>query len=144
MRRTLFAFAGALVLTGCGSSTEPNFRDVNVNTSVTPVRGLANHFTVTTTVENEGKHALQLEVSACPRRFRVETLSGNEILLSSQICDAAARTRILAPGESHTFSGSWDGTDANGATLSGEFRIIGQPYSASGPNGNPVTVYIAR
>lgn len=50
----------------------------------------------------------------------------------------------LAPGEFYRFDEQWDGADKNGIPLTGTYRIIGEPFSTTGPQSAPVTVELAQ
>ena len=143
MHRYFKWFALLCLGVGCNSTTAP-LRDASVVTSVERINGVTGVATVTTTVRNEGIRTLTIETNPCPRRFRVETLSGARVALASQICSAFSRPMSLAPGQSFSFTDRWDGADNTGAHVTGTYRVIGQPFFDQGPQSAPVTIQLVE
>ncbi len=139
-RHSLLCFALLLGL-GCASVTDP-FTDVRVTTTVEPRSNLADPVSITTTVINDATRAVTVETNPCPVRFRVETPAGVRVGPPGQICTAISQPITLAPGQSFSFHDQWNGTDSNGARVSGAFRVIGQPFYEQGPQSAPVSVFI--
>ncbi|MEO7999183.1 MAG: hypothetical protein ABI852_17155 [Gemmatimonadaceae bacterium] len=138
------AAIGLLVATACQSSTEPSVADLKVTTTVSSTSSSVTALTIATTVTNESSRTITLEISNCPRRFRVETLAGSQVALASQLCTLAAVMKSLPPGASHSFNNQWDGRDGNGIRLSGSYRVIGAPFSTAGHQSVPVTVVLGQ
>ena len=132
-----------LLATACQSSTEP-FADVHVVTSVA-ARGIAAApITISTTIVNESNRAFTFDSGACPRKFRIETLSGLMIAMREQSCALISRPLTLTPGERYQFDEIWDGKDANGIQLIGTYRVVGQPFFNVGPQSAPVTIQLPQ
>ncbi len=139
-RHSLLCVALLLGL-GCASVTDP-FTDVRVTTTVEPRSNLADPVSITTTVINDATRVITVETNPCPVRFRVETLAGVRVGLPGQVCTLISQRITLAPGQSFSFHDQWNGTDSNGARVSGTFRVIGQPFYEQGPQSAPVSVFI--
>ena len=134
---------GLLLGTACQSATAP-YADVRVVTSVAASGIAAAPIMVSTTLTNESTRAVTFSIKTCPRRFRVETVSGVVIDFGSQICTLEAQSATLAPGGRYQLDEFWNGKGADGAPLVGTYRVVGEPFRTAGPESAPVTVELPR
>jgi hypothetical protein len=137
----LIALLSLTVLAGCRNATEPlgdsNAAPIDIlspltlTTSVSSAT-LAPGGTVTVTVKLTNVSSAPVNVNAndCPRRFVVDTRDGHSALSNSEICSLALMLRTMAPGESISFTESWDGMtlvgdDALGRVPPGRYVVRG-------------------
>lgn len=133
-----------LTLMSCAEATAPlRHVSVEVALSATTVR-VGGTVTVTTVIQNHSADAVTIQLNRCGQRaFRVTTAAGVEIPLHQgpTLCLLYSMTTTVLPGATYRFTEEWDGHDATGEQLSGDFRVIGDPYPGYIAPSRPVALH---